>query len=340
MSVLLVQTSQTQVGTVNVHDSVYKGEAFRANTGGLDWSTIDYIILQIGRFNNPGDAQLKVYSTPYAELADLPVGVISVTALVGSKDLDTSGWSHNFVLNRTFTFASPINVSDGVYLVTLGGSSLGGSDYIKWRYGTPVVGNGRLESLDAGSTWSNDSGGNAKLTQIYGTYATPSKATNPTPSNAAADVTLNQATITWEDGGGADTYDVYYGDTSGSLVKVSDAQAGLSLTITGIDDGSPFNHIVTRYWRIDSTNGAGTTTGDEWSFTTIRFYPPGPIYYYPTGNYYYQLLVNTNGGYGDHPVDGGVEDTDYVVVTIPPSPMVTKRRLVAVANNKFWFEDV
>ncbi len=171
---------------------------------------------------------------------------------------------------------------------------------------------------------------------IKATEGAPTKATNPTPSNAATDVTLAQATIAWEDGGGADTFDVYYGDTSGSLTLVSSAQAGTSLTITGIDDGSPFSHIVTRYWRIDSTNAAGTTTGDEWSFTTIRFAPPEPVYWYTTGGYFYQLLVDTNGDYGSPP-PGGVENTDYAVVS-NPNPINTARRLVAAANNKFWYE--
>ena len=176
---------------------------------------------------------------------------------------------------------------------------------------------------------------------IKATVGAPTKATNPTPSNAAADVTLNQATITWEDGGGADTYDVYYGDTSGSLVKVSDAQAGLSLTITGIDDGSPFNYIVTRYWRIDSTNTAGTTTGDEWSFTTIRFSPVGVTSFYYTTGQYYRLLVQSDGSYGDVP-GVGVENTDYVFLAVgyEANFIRTVRKLVGIANSKVWVEDI
>jgi len=167
----------------------------------------------------------------------------------------------------------------------------------------------------------------------------PEKAITPGPANAATNVTLDQATITWVDGGGADTYNVYYGDTSGSLSLISEGQEELSLTITGITNGSPFSYIITRYWRIDSINASGTTTGDEWVFTTIRFNPPRPTRFYPTEDYYYRLLVDTNGDYGSPPPDG-VEDTDYVVVTTPPSPMITTRKLVAVAENKFWYEDV
>lgn len=173
---------------------------------------------------------------------------------------------------------------------------------------------------------------------IRATASVPTKATTPAPANTASDVTLDQATLTWEDGGGADTFNVYYGDTSGSLSLVSSAQAGASFTVTGITLGSPYEYIVTRYWRIDSTNDAGTVTGDEWSFTTIRFKPPGVTYFY--NNEYYYLLIGSDGTYGAHPYDGGVEDTDYVVVTFLPNFIKTTRILVGVANSKVWVEDL
>ena len=166
----------------------------------------------------------------------------------------------------------------------------------------------------------------------------PSKAINPAPTNAADDVTLDQTEATWEDGGGATSYNVYYGDTSGDLTLVSEGQAGLSLTVTGITLGSPYNYAITRYWRIDSVNAAGTTTGDEWSFTTIDFD---------------QLRVSYNliaGGSGAGPygttTDGGEtfdgvpgeEGVDWYYTG--ENNMVTIKRLVAIANNKFWYEDV
>lgn len=167
----------------------------------------------------------------------------------------------------------------------------------------------------------------------------PSKPVNPAPSDAATNVTLDQETVTWEDGGDAETYDVYYGTTSGDLTKVSSAQAGTSFTIFGIDDGSPFSYLNVRYWRIDATNSYGTTTGDEWVFTTIRFYPPQVTYWYSTGGYYYQLLVQADGSLGDPPPTG-TENTDYVVLgsTYAPNFIRTQRKLVAAANNKMWYE--
>jgi hypothetical protein len=176
---------------------------------------------------------------------------------------------------------------------------------------------------------------------IRATLTAPTKADTPAPSDAAADVTLDQATLTWADGGGADTFDVYYGTVSGSLSKVSSAQAGTSFTVTGITDGSPYNYLITRYWRIDSTNNAGTTTGDEWSFTTIRLDSPTVTYFYPATGQYYRLLVQADGSYGDPP-PSGVENTDYVFLAsgYEANCMRTVRKLVSAANDKIWLEDI
>jgi hypothetical protein len=148
----------------------------------------------------------------------------------------------------------------------------------------------------------------------------PSKPTNPTPANAADDVTLDQATVTWEDGGGATSYNVYYGTESENLSLVSEGQAETSFTVTGITNGAPYDYEITRYWRIDAVNDVGTTTGDEWSFTTIVFNapPPGLRGYDKTG-----------GGEGDF-AGGAIGDGQLNI----------KTRLVAFANNKVWYEDV
>ena len=176
---------------------------------------------------------------------------------------------------------------------------------------------------------------------IRATEGAPIKAENPSPSDANASVTLDQATITWDDGGNADTFDVYYGTSSGSLTRVSSAQAGTSFTVTGITDGAPYSYLSIRYWRIDSTNASGTTTGDEWSFTTIRFTPISVTYFYSTTGQYYRLLIQSDGSYGDPP-GVGVENTDYVYLAAgyEANIIATNRKLVSAANNKIWIEDI
>jgi hypothetical protein len=176
---------------------------------------------------------------------------------------------------------------------------------------------------------------------IRATVGAPTKADTPVPTNANTSVTLDQATLGWADGGGADTFDVYYGTVSGSLTLVSSAQAGESFIVTGITDGAPYEYLSVRYWRIDSTNAAGTTTGDEWSFVTIRFTPVGVTYFYATTGQYYRLLIQSDGTYGDVP-GVGVENTDFVYLAAgyEANMVATTRKLVSAANNKIWIEDI
>jgi hypothetical protein len=95
----------------------------------------------------------------------------------------------------------------------------------------------------------------------------PSKATTPNPSHQATAVDFSNYTLSWVDGGDADTFDVYIGESAGSLSLVSSAQAGASLVVSV---GDRLSKDVTRwYWRIDSTNANGTTTGDEWYFDPL-----------------------------------------------------------------------
>lgn len=87
------------------------------------------------------------------------------------------------------------------------------------------------------------------------TIGPPLKASNPTPANEAPDQDRD-VNLSWANGGGATSYDVYFnGQYQGN-------QPG-----TTFDPGS-LAYGTTYQWRIDSVNGGGTTTGDPWSFTT------------------------------------------------------------------------
>lgn len=165
------------------------------------------------------------------------------------------------------------------------------------------------------SDWENSNTESFTTTNVGG--AAPTKATNPVPADAADDVTLDQETIIWEDGGGADTYDVYYGDTSGSLSLVSSGQVGLSYNIDGVTLGSPFDYLITRYWRIDAANEVGVTLGDEWSFVSIAFDPP-----LPSG-----VHLDASG--------------DPTGIPSGLNFMTAIRRLVVASGaNEIWYEDI
>jgi len=96
----------------------------------------------------------------------------------------------------------------------------------------------------------------------------PNKATNPSPEHEDTEVDFSGLKLSWEDGGGADTFNVYIGKT-GDLTLVSSAQAGTDYTTTiaeleTIFDASPIDQKI--YWRVDATNNTGTTEGDKWNF--------------------------------------------------------------------------
>ncbi|HEB26231.1 MAG TPA: hypothetical protein ENI05_00440 [Porticoccus sp.] len=99
----------------------------------------------------------------------------------------------------------------------------------------------------------------------------------------------------------AETYDVYFGLVSGSLELVSAGQSELSISVL-----VTLEYNTAYQWRVDATNEIGTTTGDVWTFTTMAFDPPV--------------------------VSGGVGSASGL------NNMATVKRLVAIANNKVFYE--
>ncbi|KKM86773.1 hypothetical protein LCGC14_1275610 [marine sediment metagenome] len=125
-------------------------------------------------------------------------------------------------------------------------------------------------SDDAGGTWGyswdTDDWGFQTLAEL------PGKAVNPSPAHQATEVDFSSRTLSWDDGAGdlADTFNVYIGDAADNLTLVSSAQSGETYVLT--DSNMELWPKGMCYWRIDSTNGAGTTTGDDWYFTV------GPLF--------------------------------------------------------------
>ncbi|MBK9794113.1 MAG: T9SS type A sorting domain-containing protein [Sphingobacteriales bacterium] len=106
------------------------------------------------------------------------------------------------------------------------------------------------------------SDGNATLT----VNDVPLKAVIPFPGDGSINIVLDPD-LNWTDGGNAATYDVYFGTSSpGSFIG---NQASASYTPATLSNSTLY------YWRINSVNSCGTTTGDIWSFTTepVTFNP-------------------------------------------------------------------
>lgn len=90
--------------------------------------------------------------------------------------------------------------------------------------------------------------------------ALPGAATNPSPASGSSNF-YSPFVFSWESGAGATTYNVYVDTVNPPLTEVSAGQAGLSYTAT-------LSYSTLYYWRIDSVNEVGTTTGAVWSVNT------------------------------------------------------------------------
>ena len=102
-------------------------------------------------------------------------------------------------------------------------------------------------------------------------YVGPFKAVNPDPANAVTGVSTSSPTLSWSAGGATGSYDVYFGASPGSMVKVSSMQTGTTYSAETL---LPFTKY---YWRIDSFCLGKLTTGDTWSFTTGAMDTTAPV---------------------------------------------------------------
>ncbi|MFC2165964.1 IPT/TIG domain-containing protein [Acidobacteriota bacterium] len=88
----------------------------------------------------------------------------------------------------------------------------------------------------------------------------PEKPINPDPYDNEWDVATD-AVLSWSDGGGATSYDVYFGTNR----NLEESDLKRNQTGTTYDPGL-LNPYTRYYWRIDSVNECGKTEGDEWTF--------------------------------------------------------------------------
>lgn len=99
----------------------------------------------------------------------------------------------------------------------------------------------------------------------------PDQVTLFNPSDEATDIPITQD-LTWSPPSGATSYDVYFGYDMPPITLTFQANT----SGTSYDPGI-LNYNTTYYWRIDSKNSAGTTTGVLWSFTTQAPPPPAQV---------------------------------------------------------------
>ena len=89
----------------------------------------------------------------------------------------------------------------------------------------------------------------------------PAKVSIVSPANGAVNQQLD-IYLSWAKPPMARRYDVYFGSTAGTIALVSEDQTARAYVLTGLELDSTY------YFRIDSVNEFGTTTGDVCSFST------------------------------------------------------------------------
>jgi len=142
----------------------------------------------------------------------------------------------------------------------------------------------------------------------------PGKPTNPSPTDDATNITLDESPLSWDASDPiAETYEIYFrvqGEEWGDPVGESQVEIEWAVTSELLD------YVTIYEWRVDATNAVGTVIGDTWTFTCIAFDPP-----LPTG-----VTLDAEGEPTGTPTG--------------ESGMLTIRRLVAAAKNKFFYENI
>ncbi|MEK6642473.1 MAG: hypothetical protein AABZ08_01075 [Planctomycetota bacterium] len=96
----------------------------------------------------------------------------------------------------------------------------------------------------------------------FKTLAPPNQAANPTPADSAQNISIASPTLSWGAVANVTGYDVYFDTNNPPTTLVSSNQAG-----TTFPAGALLNSEV-YFWRIDTRNAAGVTTGVVWNFKT------------------------------------------------------------------------
>lgn len=217
----------------------------------LDYETLNNYSLTVTVTDSHGLTDTAVVSITITEVNKAPslVDVTAAGAMATTGYIDSiAGTATDPNDGDTFSYSK---VSGPGWLNVATDGSLSG---------TPAIG-------DAGTNvWTvrvTDSGGltaDASLTiEVTTAVVPPAAPSNPSVSHVATEVVLAPA-LSWDAVNGANSYNVYFGTTAPGALQGNQVGTGFKP-----DNLEP---DTTYYWRVDSVNSSGTTTGSVWSFTT------------------------------------------------------------------------
>jgi hypothetical protein len=252
----------------NIYDDNWYAQTFTPQTT----HNITSVILSLGRpsGDTPGTVTVSIKAV---DGDNKPVDGDLCSGTTNGNTVPEIAYPTPAPEEREITFGTNPTLTAGTrYAIVVRAPSGSSSNKLYWSASTSsVYANGdQCGSGNSGLNWTLYDTRELWFKE-YGNPAVPEKPITPSPSDSGTNITLDHSQLTWEDGGDADTFDVYFGE-SGSEVLQSSTQAGITWNI-------PFGTLAysTTYgWRIDATNVYGTTTGDTWTFDTLAFAPPVP----------------------------------------------------------------
>jgi hypothetical protein len=181
--------------------------------------------------------------------------------------------------------------------------SLGNETYDPGQLLPDTVYSWRIDEVGPGGTTTGD-------VWSFTTAAAPDQVASGSPTNSETDVDIT-TDLNWTAATGADSYDVYFGD-SYPPASIGN-QAGITYDPGTLDPDTIY------YWQIDSVGPGGTTTGAELNFTTAA--APGEAYDPQPPDGTQAVLLETDLSWSDgsgataHDVYFGVEPQTLVLVS-------------------------
>lgn len=221
-----------------------------------------------GRSGTLGDITIAIYDV---DGAGKPTGPSLGTVTIASTNWSGILGTQNPMEDAGVEFSDCTLQPSTPYALVISAADGNSSNYIYWYSNTGGYSDGEaFVSADGGSSWAPITGEDFGF-QIFGEPLLPEKPTNPTPTHTGTDIDFSNLTLSWVDGGGADTYNVYVGDAADNLTLISSAQVDVSFVLS---DAQRALFTDTCYWRIDAINEGGTTIGDGWWFVVAA---PGKV---------------------------------------------------------------
>lgn len=242
-------------------------------------------------------------NTTYSTLASAKTDKVSTANCVYNNTITlpaTTTW-YTITLETPFEWNNSKNILLTINDIT--GTSIQ-SEYTTHYYFSNSGDRGRYATSNSAAfeptSGSITASSESRLPQIIFTIEEPSSGPEAPANVTASSITRSSATITWDAVEGADSYEIRYGTTAGSLGDATDVGNVTSYTISGLESSTTYYYQVRTIDGEDksawTTEAHFTTTAhthnditfDKWNFST----PPTAA-----GNYFLAHDVSVSGNW-------------------------------------------